>query len=247
MTQMAAALRTLAIDIGGTGLKASVLSATGEMLVNRVRVATPDDPKPKKLLDALAALVKSLPSYDRISAGFPGVVREGKVITAPHLGTKAWRGVPLQELLAERLGKPARLANDAEVQGLGIASGRGLEVVLTLGTGIGSSVFTHGQMTPHLELAQHPLHKGETYDEYLGAAARREVGNRKWNQRLLRAIDVVHTLLNYDTLYLGGGNSANVKVDLPANVKVEPNDRGLTGGIRLWDDRTWQAARGVGR
>lgn len=238
---------TLGLDIGGTGLKASVLDVNGRMTVDRVRVPTPRGCTPEQMVDALAGLVKPLPAFDRISIGFPGVVRNGRVITAPHFGNAIWRGFPLQQKLGERLGKPARLSNDAEVQGLGIIEGHGLEVVLTLGTGVGSAVFAGGRMTPHLELAHHPIHKSETYNEYLGAAARKKIGTKKWNRRVFRMISIVETLLNYDTLYLGGGNAANVEADkLPDNVKIESNDRGITGGLRLWDEAVWQSARDIG-
>lgn len=238
---------TLGLDIGGTGLKASVLDRNGNMVVDRVRVATPRNRAPAQVLDALVMLAKPLPAFDRISVGFPGVVHDGRVITAPHFGTETWRGFPLQQKLGERLGKPARATNDAEVQALGIIAGQGLEVVLTLGTGVGSAVFASGRMTPHLELAQHPIHKSETYDEYLGGAVRKKIGTKKWNRRVMNAIEIVHTLLNYDTLYLGGGNAANVdKKKLPQNVKIESNDKGIIGGIRLWDDAVWQSARDMG-
>ncbi|MBS0549710.1 MAG: ROK family protein [Proteobacteria bacterium] len=229
-------MKTLAIDIGGTGLKASVLDEAGTMLVDRVRVPTPHPSRPKDVMAALDGLVKQLPAFDRISAGFPGVVREGKVITAPHLGTKQWAGYDLQAALTQAFGKPARVENDAEVQGLGVITGKGLEVVLTLGTGIGSSIFSNGRMTPHLELAHHPIHKSATYDEYIGDAVRKKIGKKKWNVRVRRAIDIVNTLLNYDTLYLGGGNAANVTGKLPPNVQLASNEKGITGGIHLWDE-----------
>ena len=228
-------MKTLAIDIGGTGLKASVLDEQGGMMVKRVRMPTPHPSRPKDILPAIGALVKQLPDFDRISAGFPGVVRHGTVLTAPHLGTKAWKGFDLQDALAKQFGKPARVENDAEVQGLGIITGHGLEVVLTLGTGIGSAIFENGRMTPHLELAQHPIHKSATYDDYIGDVARKTLGKKKWSERVLRTIDIVRTLLNFDTLYLGGGNSANLTIRLPANVKLASNDEGILGGFRLWD------------
>jgi polyphosphate glucokinase len=237
---------TLAIDIGGTGLKASVLDANGKMIVPHLRVPTPPDCKPGQMVDVLEKLVKPLPSCDRISIGFPGVVLDGKVITAPHFHTKGWKGFPLQKKLAERLGKPARLLNDAEVQGLGIISGHGLEVVLTLGTGVGSAIFDEGRMTPHLELAQHPIHKSQTYNEYVGNEARKALGRKKWSRRVFKMIDLVQTLLNYDTLYLGGGNAANLVGKLPKNVRIESNDMGLIGGIHLWKDTVWQFARQAG-
>jgi polyphosphate glucokinase len=235
-------MKTLAIDIGGTGLKASVLDQDGKMLVERARVPTPHPSRPKDILAALEGLAKQLPPFDRISAGFPGVVRRGKILTAPHLGTKDWHQFALQDELTKRFGKPARIENDAEVQGLGIIAGKGLEVVLTLGTGIGSAVFDEGRMTPHLELAHHPIHKSGTYDDYIGDEARKSVGKKKWARRVLKTVDIVRTLLNYDMLYLGGGNSANLDVDLPAHVKLASNDGGITGGIRLWDDSVWRAA-----
>ena len=238
---------TLGLDIGGTGLKASVLDKSGHMIVDRARVPTPKGCTPDQMVEALAGLVKPLPAFDRISIGFPGVVRNGSVVTAPHFGTEIWRGFPLQQKLGERLGKPARLSNDAEIQGLGIITGYGLEVVLTLGTGVGSAVFAGGRMTPHLELAHHPIHKSETYNDYLGALARKKIGNRKWNRRVLRMLEIVETLLNYDILYIGGGNAANVdKGKLPANVKIESNDMGIIGGLRLWDDTVWKSARDIG-
>jgi len=123
--------RTLAIDVGGTGLKASVLDRAGKMLIDPVRVATPYPCSPKILLRTLAVLVAPLPAFNRISVGFPGVVRDGRTVTAPHFGDRLWRDFPLAAALSKRLGKPVRLLNDAEVQGFGIVKGRGLEVVLT--------------------------------------------------------------------------------------------------------------------
>ena len=176
--------------------------------------------------------------------GFPGVIRRGRVVTAPHFDIEKWRDYPLEAVLAQRFRKPARLLNDAEVQGLGIVAGSGLEVVLTLGTGIGSAVFTNGALAPHLELAHHPIHKDETYNGYIGAEARRTHGHKKWNRRVLNTIKIVYSLLHYDMLYLGGGNAADVGTDdLPDNVRIASNDAGITGGIRLWDEKVWQDVR----
>ena len=143
--------------------------------------------------------------------------------------------------MAHLLGKPARLLNDAEVQGLGIIKGCGLEVVLTLGTGVGSAIFSNGALTPHLELAHHPIHGDETYTDYVGNAAREALSGRKWNKRVLKVIEHVYSLLHYDILYLGGGNAVRVTADLPDNIHVASNDAGITGGIRLWDDTVWNS------
>jgi polyphosphate glucokinase len=228
-------LRTLAIDIGGTHIKASVLDAMGRMIAPEIRLLTPAHPTPSKVLDAIQLLVRQLPPFERISAGFPGYVANGRVRTAPNLGTEDWCNFPLADALAKRLKKAARVLNDADVQGLGVIGGHGLECVLTLGTGIGSALFLDGCLLPHLELGQHPIRKHKTYDQYLGDAALKSEGPNKWNRRLQKAIVIVETLVNYDTLYLGGGNTMVINFALPKNVQIAANEGGITGGIRLWN------------
>ena len=237
-------LQTLAIDIGGTGLKASVLDGAGKMVEEHVRMPTPYPCTPTILVEALVKLTAPLASYDRVSIGFPGVVRDGRIVTAPHFKGKDWAGYPLADTLARRFGKPARLLNDAEVQGLGIIKGQGLEVVLTLGTGVGSAIFSNGALTPHLELAHHPIHDDETYNEYVGNAVRQKLSGKKWNKRVLKVIGHVYSLLHYDVLYLGGGNAARVTLALPDNIHIASNDAGITGGVRLWDDAVWSGVLG---
>ncbi len=236
---------TLAIDIGGTRLKAGILAPTGRMSAGSHRVDTPHPATPAAVVNALADLVRPLGAFDRISIGFPGVVRGGRVLTAPNLGTQAWNGFPLADALAEKLGAPARLENDATVQGLGVITGRGLECVITLGTGMGFALFQDGRPAPHLELSQHPVHGRKTYDQYIGNAAMHSIGRKRWNRRVRKAIDCINTLTSCDTLYIGGGNSKYVQLDLPATVRLVSNEAGITGGIRLWDappDRAFAAA-----
>jgi len=239
---------TLAIDIGGTGLKASVLDKAGQMVEDRVRVATRHPCPPQAMVDALVKLVQPLASFDRISAGFPGVVREGKIRTAPHFVTKsgpgsavqpellaAWRDFDLAGALASSLGKPCRVANDADLQGAAVVKGSGLELVVTLGTGVGTGLFDQGRLAPHLEIAHHPFRKGQTYNEQLGDEALNEIGEKKWNKRVKKAIECLHSLLNYDHCYIGGGNSRHVSVDLGRDVSLVDNSAGILGGIWLWD------------
>lgn len=226
---------TLAVDVGGSHVKASVLDRNGSMIAAPVRVRTPQPATPQALLRAVDSLARVLPKFDRISVGFPGFVRRGRVFTAPNLGTERWAGFQLDRALTRRLRKPARVLNDADVQGLGAIEGRGLECVLTLGTGIGSSLFQDGRLLPHLELGQHPLLKGKTYDQYLGNAAADKKGVHTWNRRLRKTISIVRTLVNFDRLYLGGGNTRLIDFELPRDVKVTPNADGMIGGVHLWD------------
>jgi len=226
--------RTLAIDIGGSGLKADVLDPQGRMLVDRVRVPTPVGESPRVVTEALAKLVAPLPAYDRIAVGFPGVVRDGRILTAVNLGHPGWVGFDLARALTARLGKPARVANDADLQGLAVVRGRGVELVITLGTGFGTALYLDGRLAPHLELAHHPFRKGETYEEQLGNAARRRVGRRKWSRRLEKAIVLLRALVHFDHLYIGGGNARKLRLRPDPDTTIISNEAGIRGGVALW-------------
>jgi polyphosphate glucokinase len=238
---------TLAIDIGGTGLKASVLDAQGRKIVDRVRTKTPYPCPPRVLIRELDRLTYELPRWD-LSVGFPGFVRAGRVLTAPNLSTKrgpgtalsrklveAWAGFPLASELEGRLGKPTRLFNDADMHGLAVISGEGLELVLTLGTGLGTAVFLDGSPTPHLELALMPFQGHGTFQDQLGNRTRRRIGNRRWSKRVLEAVEMFDALLHIDRLYVGGGNAKKLMVDLGHRVELVDNTAGILGGIKLWE------------
>ena len=167
----AAAPFTLGVDIGGTNIKASVLDAAGVLAAEQTRSSTPKPATPQAVLETVAKLAAQLPPFQRISVGFPGVVKGGKVVTAPNLGTSYWAGFQLIEALADRFGTPARLLNDAAVQGLGVVEGHGLECVLTLGTGVGCALFRNRRLLLHLELGQYHARRRKTYDQYIGQAA----------------------------------------------------------------------------
>lgn len=229
--------KTLAIDIGGTGLKASVLDAEGNMITEKVRVPTPAKCPPELLVETLAELVAPLPPYDRVSVGFPGVVRHGKILTAHNLGQEAWYGFDLDLAIEKALGKPARVLNDADIQGLGAISGNGVEIVITLGTGFGSCFTEDGRLSTHLELAHHPFRKGQTYEEQLGNKAKEKCGKKKWNKRVEKAIETLRSLALFDCLYIGGGNAKAIEFDLPPDVKLVSNELGMRGGIWLWIER----------
>lgn len=228
---------TLAIDIGGSHLKAGIVDERASLVGERGRIPTPHGASAEDIVAALAALARPLGRFDRVSVGFPGVVRHGRVLTAPNLGTDAWHGFPLGPALEQALGRPVRMLNDASVQGLGAIDGAGIELVLTLGTGMGFALFTNGRLAPHLEMGQHPARKKKTYDAYVGDAALGKIGERRWNRRMQRVIRTMETLTGYDFLYIGGGNAERLTGDLPKNVRTVPNSAGITGGVRLWDRR----------
>jgi polyphosphate glucokinase len=232
---MASKPLTLAIDIGATGLKAGILDAAGNLVVPHAHVETPKHGTPDKVLEALFGLIHPLGAFDRISVGFPGAVRAGHVMTAPNLDNAAWRDYPLAAVLTDQLGKPVRMLNDAAVHGLGVIARTGLECVIVLGTGFGFALFDGGHLTPHLELAHHPIRTDTDYDQYVGDAALKSIGRKRWNKRLGRALGCVRTLTLYDTLHIGGGNARHIRLELEQNIRIVPNEAGITGGVRLWD------------
>ena len=236
-------MHILTIDVGGTGLKATVVDADGKMLAERVRVKTPYPCEPDLVVETLVKLVAPLPPYDCVSVGFPGVVRDGKVLTAPNLGNALWKGVILADKLATRLDKPVRLINDADMQGLAAIEGRGMEMVITLGTGFGSAMFKDGRLGPHLELSMHPLAKGRNYNEQLGNETLEKIGKKKWNRRVRHAIKTLRVLTNFDRLYIGGGNAEKINFKLDADIIVISNLDGLRGGAWLWKDENGHAQR----
>jgi polyphosphate glucokinase len=228
------AIRTLAIDVGGSHLKAAVVDEMGHLVTAPVRIDTPVGSQPDAMVETLVRLVRPLGLYDRVSVGFPGAVRAGRILTAPNLGNDAWQGYDLDTALTKALGKPVRIANDADVHGLAVIAGKGLEMILTLGTGVGTGLYLDGRLAPHLELAHHPFRKGRTYDEQLGNAARKRVGNRKWNKRVRKAIDNVRVLTNFDRLYIGGGNTKRLDFEPAPDITLVSNRAGIEGGAALW-------------
>ncbi|MBD3885109.1 ROK family protein [Phormidium tenue FACHB-886] len=234
MGETTKSLQTLAVDIGGSGIKVMVLDEQGNPLSERDRVETPQPAIPNAVISAIAGLADHK-EFDRVSVGFPGVVRQGVTETAVNLHPD-WVGFDLGKALSRLLGKPVRVSNDADMQGLGAVTGQGVELVITLGTGVGSALFLDGKLVPNLELGHHPFRKGETYEQQLGRVALDAVGKKRWNERLEKAIGALSRLFNYDVLYIGGGNTKKIEIALPEKVKIVPNVTGLLGGIALWRD-----------
>jgi polyphosphate glucokinase len=225
---------TLSIDIGGTGIKAMLLDRRGKPLSERERLLTPAISTPRAVLRVLDQLRERLPGFDRVSVGFPGVIKHGVTTYQAVNLHPYWANFPLQRELEKRWNKPVRVANDAAVQGYGATHGDGVELVLTLGTGLGSSLFTDGHLCPGLELGQQHWRKNKSYEDLLGQCGLKRAGKKRWNKLLQAAIEETRLLFNWDHLYLGGGNARLIDFKLPEGVTVVSNNSGILGGVALW-------------
>jgi polyphosphate glucokinase len=239
---------TLSIDIGGSGLKASIVNAQGVMVTDRVRVDTPYPCPPHRLVETVSELVEHLLDVHRVSVGFPGLVRHGHVIEVPSLSRSeyagerdrdladAWHGFDLAHAFAQRFQLPTKVVNDADMQGCAVVQGSGLEFVMTLGTGVGTALFNDGTLLPHLELSHGPFEDGHTFDIALGNSHRKSIGNERWAHRVRRAIQAFDDMLFFDRVYVGGGNAKKLSPeDIGPKGEIVPNTSGILGGVRVWD------------
>lgn len=224
----------LSIDIGGTNIKSCVLNSRVKLLTEFKKSPTPKNSTPNEVLKVIKKLCTDFKKFEKISIGFPGYVKMGVVQTAPNLAENKWANVDLAQQIADIFNKPVRLINDADQQGLGIVSGKGFEIVFTLGTGFGTSLLFDGELLPHLELAHLPINKTDDYDDFIGDRGFHKVGKKKWNKRLQYLIEIYKTVFNYDRLYIGGGNSNEINFELDKNIMLVSNKDGIKGGAKLW-------------
>lgn len=248
-------LNTYSVDCGGGGIKVAVVAFDGRLLTPNVRLPTPYPIVPDDFVEAIASLRDTLETdSQRASIGIPGMIRSGIVRYTPHYVTEsgpfsaprddlvaAWQDFDAQSALQARLGVPTLVVNDAELAGAGVIAGTGLEVTITLGTGMGFALFNDGSLLPKIELSQAIAQTDTTYDRWLGALERTRIGNDAWSARVVSTIATLRRVFFWDRLYLGGGNAQNldrVTVDaLGADVTIVENVMALLGGPRLWDRR----------
>lgn len=241
-------MRTLGIDCGGSGIKGSVLDAEGELLADKVRIKTPYPLPPERFIGVLLEIASQMPEFDRVTVGLPGMIRRGVVIYTPHYPNlhgpytekdpeldAAWRYWDATAAIEQAFGKPTRVLNDAEVQGAAVIQRQGLEVVFTLGTGLGCAVFDSGTLAPHLELSHAPVRKNKTYDTWMGNKQLKKYGREKWSRRVLATVNGLRPVFRWDHLYVGGGNAAKLTEFLGDDVTIVPNVAGILGGVRVWD------------
>ena len=243
---------TLTVDCGGTGIKASVLDKGGKVLIDFSYLKTPYPLSPSKLISIINDFVKADNRIKRVTVGLPGMIRGGKVIVIPHYVNasgprgvadphlkKAWYGFDMQSMLKKKLKLPTLVLNDAEVHASAVITGKGLETVLTFGTGLGSAIFSDGVIAPHLEISHATIRYGKSIDSWIGEQARRRLGNQLWSRRVKSLIQELYPMIIWDKLYIGGGNAQRISKSalksFDYKVKIIPNSAGVTGGVKAWD------------
>ena len=235
---------TLGIDVGGSGVKGAVVDpATGELLSERIRIATPKPPTPERFAGVVGDLVRQLDYSGPVGCSFPTVVVDGQALTAGNID-KAWRGTRVDELFAQSTGLEFVVHNDADVAGLAemtLGAGRGLTgtvIMITIGTGLGSGVFYNGMLIPNIELGRMPGKDGEPIEFYAGDRARKvdDLSWDAWGERFNYFLQRVSRVFAPAHFVIGGGASKKLakfadQLDIDASIRVAQfrNNAGIVG------------------
>jgi polyphosphate glucokinase len=217
-------MKILVLDVGGTHVKLKIGG------IDEVRKC-PSGPglTPQQMLDLVRQATTDW-KYDRVTIGYPGPVRDGRVVQEPVNLGKGWIGFDFPAAF----GKPVKNINDAAMQALGSYEG-GRMLFLGLGTGLGSAMILDGVLAP-MELGHLPYKKGKTFEEYVGAAALKRVGKRKWQGIVFDIVARLHHALETDYVVLGGGNVKKLD-ELPPDCRMGDNSNAFIGGVRLWENQ----------
>lgn len=213
--------KVLGIDIGGSGVKGAIVDIkTGKFLTERLRVPTPKPYSLEGLLDAIDKIIKTFNWNGVVGCGFPGVVRQQIIETALNLGSPFY-GVNLAEEIGRRSACNAWVINDADAAGIGemrFGAGKnqnGSVLMLTVGTGIGSALFTNGNLVPNLEFGSIKMKDKKSgkmvLAETLCSDAARKRLDLKWEvwaERFNKYLNYIQSLINPDLIILGGGISS---------------------------------------
>ena len=223
--------RTLAIDVGGSGVKCALLDARGRMASEKLREDTPERFTPAQLLALIERMAAQMPNYDRVAVGIPGIVHRDVVYSLPASRSRAFKRFELGARLSDLLGVRVRVTNDAAMHGLAAIRGKGVEMMITLGTGLGTALFIDGVLSAHYQTLPD---QDEPFSPY-GDAALAKIGLRRWDKRVRDLFDQLRNITNYDRLYVGGGNAEYLRGEMPSRVKRIDSAAGILGGYRLWE------------
>jgi polyphosphate glucokinase len=235
------------IDIGGTGIKAGPVDLeTGTLLVPRSRAETPHPATPTAIVEVVRGLLDGIDSAGPLGFTLPSVVLHGVVKTASNIDA-SWIGTDAVALFADATGRRSSVVNDADAAGMaelryGAGKGeRGVVILVTLGTGIGSGLFVDGALVPNSELGHLHLHHGDA-EKWAAESARErdQLSWKDWAHRISNYLELVESLLWPDLFIIGGGVSRQADKFLPmveCRTPVVPaqlhNDAGIVGAAMV--------------
>lgn len=236
-------MEVLGIDIGGSGIKGAPVNVqTGEMLAARHRIPTPEPSKPAQVAEAVAAIVQQFDWHGPVGCGFPAAMRHGVALTAANIHKK-WIGTDAASLFASATGCPVCVVNDADAAGMAevtFGAGRersGVIIVVTIGTGLGTALFTQGHLLPNAELGHIEMNGRDAELRASDAARKRDkLSWKQWGRRLDAYLLRLEHLFWPDLFILGGGVSKKYERFAPSlSVQAETlpaqllNDAGIIG------------------
>jgi predicted NBD/HSP70 family sugar kinase len=215
-------MNILVVDVGGTNVKLLASGRPERIKIDSGRTLTPE---------RMVSVVRQATSgwtYDVISIGYPGPVRNGRPAVDPRNLAPGWVGFDFEAAF----GCPVRMINDAAMQALGSYEG-GRMLFLGLGTGLGSALVVDGIVQP-LELAHLPYRRGHTFEEYLGIAGLERLGRRRWRHYVADVTQRLRDAMQVDYVILGGGNAKKLD-EPPPGARLGANANAFAGGFRLWN------------
>ena len=237
-------MEILGIDIGGSGIKGAIVNIeTGELISERHRIPTPQPSTPENVTEVIQQLVKHFKWKGAVGCGFPTIISNGKAMAHGNMH-KSWRGVQIDELFSQKTGLDFTVVNDADAAGLaemkyGVGKDKkGLVVMITIGTGLGSGVFFNGQLLPNFELGQLNYTNGEIIEKYAADSVRKkeELSFQVWGKRFNEFLHHVNVICAPQCFIIGGGASkklekfeAEIDVDVPVLVAEYQNGAGILG------------------
>ena len=240
-------MEVLGIDIGGSGVKGAIVDTeTGQFVTDRVRIDTPQPSTPEAVIGVMKEIVDTLNYSGPVGVGFPAVVLDGVLMSAANVD-HSWIGYPGQQKMEERMGCKVTLLNDADVAGIaemrfGAGKGRrGVVMIFTLGTGIGSSMFVNGRIVPNTELGHiylpgQPL--GQDAEDVTASSVRtnEDLSWEAWGGRLNVYFNEIEKLFSPNLIIVGGGVSKKYEEFFPyikVRAELQPaqlrNKAGIVG------------------
>ena len=241
-------MEVLGIDVGGSGIKGAIVNVdTGELITERHRIPTPKGALPEEVANEVAALVAHFDWKGKVGCGFPAIISNGMARSHGNIH-KSWLGVRVDHLFATATGLSFSVANDADAAGLaemsfGVGKGKkGVVIMITIGTGLGSAVFFDGVLVPNVELGTVPYKKYERFEYYAADSVRKKeaLTYKEWGSRFNYFLEFVERTFSPDLIVLGGGASKKIKkyqdqliLKTPVLPAAYQNNAGIIGAAML--------------